>query len=188
MALVQSSQVRECVRGLLRLFSLLMNLREIPIRTARSSVLREEIDRRAEMLLGLLQAFLLEQHDSEGQPRLKVARVLSHHPRQIFDRLRVLRDARAVDGRLEGLQRDGETLLEIFVEVAVELVHADVQEALHQLRCRPSVPVSKEHVPNDLKSPAVLDKGEHERRLQIRIDDLLGVVGLHETGIQLAYR
>ena len=89
--------------------------------------------------------------------------------------MRVLRDAWAAEWRLESFQGSGEALLEIFVEVPVQVVHTDAQEALHQLGRRPPVPIPTEQVPNDLKSPPGLDEVEHERRLQIGVDDLLWV-------------
>ena len=76
---------------------------------------------------------------------------------------------------------------EVRVEIPVEVVHADSQEALHQFGRRLSVPITAQHVPNDLKSPSRFDKVEHERRLEIGVEDLLGVGGLDEPRVELAH-
>ena len=85
-------------------------------------------------------------------------------------------------------QRGGETAAQVSVEIGIELAGIDAEMPQQGRFLVAARAVFGEDVANDAEIPARLDEFQHQRSLVIRMYDLLGIAGTHETVIQAADR
>ena len=180
----QRVEARQRRCSALEIASLAMDQGQEPVGAVGAAVAREDAQRCLELFFRFDVAAVAEEHDAEAQTRQQVAGV---RPGERTHGCEISAPVRRISDLHEAGERGAKEALHVVFEIVVEVLESLAQHALEELFGRLSTAVSLEHPSDGVEAVAILDELEDERRLVIREDDLLGIVGPHEAVVQLAH-